>query len=241
METWCEISNHIKKETYITRLTDGGDRLPYSQSTYTPNADLSTIKLFFNSVLSSPNTRFVTCDIENFYLNNLLPDPEYMKLPIEIIPNEIINLYNLSSLIHNQYLYLQINKGIYGLKKDGSIAYQALKQHLLPFGFFPTRHTPGLWIHTSRPISFCLVVDDFGIKYSNLTDLHFLLSSLKTKYSITTDTSGSLYCGISFQCKYNTHQVTLSIPQYINAVLTNHAHTHPPKPIHAPAKWTQQT
>jgi hypothetical protein len=27
------------------------------------------------------------------------------------------------------------------------------------------RSTPGLWTHVSRPISFTLVVDNFGIKY----------------------------------------------------------------------------
>ena len=29
----------------------------------------------------------------------------------------------------------------------------------------PPKYTPGLYLHKTRPISFTLVVDDFGVKY----------------------------------------------------------------------------
>ena len=39
---------------------------------------------------------------------------------------------------------MEINKGIYGLKKAGALANQQLQQHLVPYGYTPIRYTPGL-------------------------------------------------------------------------------------------------
>lgn len=55
---------HNKKETHRTCLTVGGYRLPYNDNTYTETADLTTIKMLLNSVISTPHARFATCDIE---------------------------------------------------------------------------------------------------------------------------------------------------------------------------------
>jgi hypothetical protein len=40
-----------------------------------------------------------------------------------------------------------------------------LQTRLAPFGYYPARHTPGLWMHNMRPITFSLVVDDCAVKY----------------------------------------------------------------------------
>ena len=56
----------------------------------TPTEDLATAKLVFNSVLSTKNEKFMFSDIANFYLNDPMDIYEYMKLPLEIIPAEII-------------------------------------------------------------------------------------------------------------------------------------------------------
>ena len=53
-------------------------------------------------------------DIKNFYLNNALPDPEYMKFHIATIPQEILDEYNLLNIVDNQgYVYVKIVKGMY--------------------------------------------------------------------------------------------------------------------------------
>ena len=41
------------------------------------------------------------------------------------------------------------------------------------------RHTPALCKHTSRNISFTLVVDDFEVNYSNIKDTEYLRNSLQ--------------------------------------------------------------
>ena len=47
-------------------------------------------------------------DIKDYYLNNVLPRKEYLRIPAKVIPQEIIDQYNLEPLIHNGYVYVQI-------------------------------------------------------------------------------------------------------------------------------------
>ena len=46
-----------KSETYRTRLTVGGNLIPFPGDGTTPTADLITAKLIFNSVLSTKNSK----------------------------------------------------------------------------------------------------------------------------------------------------------------------------------------
>merc|ERR1711966_548503 len=57
-----------KEEKNRSRLTVGGDRIDYPFAVSTPTCDLPTIKLLWNSVLSTPGARYFTMDISNFYL-----------------------------------------------------------------------------------------------------------------------------------------------------------------------------
>ena len=102
-------------------------------------------------------------DIANFYLDDPMERYEYMKLPLEIIPEEIIQYYNLINLEHKGLVYMEIQKGMYGLPQAGKIANYKLKLHLEKFVYKPAPITPGLWRHQTRPLQFSLVVDDFGI------------------------------------------------------------------------------
>jgi hypothetical protein len=52
-----------------TRLVAGGDRVHYPGDAGTPTADLLTVKLLLNSIISTENARFMTMDIKDFYLN----------------------------------------------------------------------------------------------------------------------------------------------------------------------------
>ena len=156
-----------KEETYRTRLTVGVNLLDCHGDTNTRTTDLTTTNIHLNSLISTSNAKFVTADIENFYLNNILPDSEWMKLHISIIPNEIIQQYNLHDIVSDGWVYLEILNGMYGLKQAGKIAHDKLVKYLAPYGYKRARHTPGYWKHNNKPISFVLCVDDFGIKYTN--------------------------------------------------------------------------
>ena len=49
-------------------------------------------------------------DIKDFYLNNPMSRFEYMRIPIHQIPQKIIEQYNLTPLIHNGAVYVEIRK-----------------------------------------------------------------------------------------------------------------------------------
>ena len=91
---------------------------------------METIKLHWNSVISTPNARYCTGDISNMYLMSDLIDSEYVKFKVDLIPPRIIQYYNIQHLIHEGYIYARINKAWYGLKNAGRIAHDDLVQHL---------------------------------------------------------------------------------------------------------------
>ena len=87
---------------------------------------------------------------------------EYMKVKLEIIPQEVINQYELTRIDHEGWICIEIRKGIYGLPQAGRLANDRLKAHLTTYGYYPTEFTPGLWIHKSKSVYFTLAVDDFS-------------------------------------------------------------------------------
>jgi hypothetical protein len=141
------------------------DRLDYSGDIATSTADITTFKILINSTLSTEDAVMMMMDIKSYYLGTPLPRFEYMKMLLSRFPEEIIQKYNLNALAVDGWVYIEIRKGMYGLKQAGLLANQLLQTRLAPFGYYPAQHTPGLWLHKTRPISFTLVVDDFAVKY----------------------------------------------------------------------------
>jgi hypothetical protein len=93
--------------------------------------------------------------------------------------------------------YIFIDKGMYGLLQAGRIANYLLMKRLAPHGYHSVEHTHGLWRHETRPVTFTLVVDDFGVKYLGREHANHLLNTLKKNYEVTEDWEGNMYCGIS--------------------------------------------
>ena len=211
----------LKSEPYRTRLTVGGNLLHCHDNTKTDCATLPTIKTFLNSVISTPRGRFATADIKNFYLeDNPLKTPEFMRIHISLLPPEVIHEYKLQDLVDAKgYTYIQINKGMYGLKQAGALAHNNLIGRLRKHGYRPCKFTKGLWNHVSNSIQFVLVVDDFGIKYQNEADLQHLFASLREKYTISVDPTGKNFCGFSLNWNYQKHYVDISMPSYIHNFL----------------------
>ena len=110
------------------------------------------------------------------------------------------------------WIYIDILKGMYGLRQADRILYGGLVKHLANSGHKPTKNTQGYWKHTTKRISFVLCVDAFGIKYVNKQELHHLLDALRDKYEITEDLTRSLYCGLHFKWNYHNRYVDLSMP-----------------------------
>jgi hypothetical protein len=177
-----------KAEQKRVRITVGGDRLDYPGETSTDTASLDTTKLLINSVLSIPGARMGAIDISNFYIHNDLQEYQYKQFHISMIPQEIIDEYNLNNIVESDgWCYAEIRKAMYGLEESGFIANQELKIVSAKAGYAPTKFTPGLYTHKTRPIAFSLVVDDFGVKYVNKEDMDHLISTIGKRYPIKVD------------------------------------------------------
>jgi hypothetical protein len=125
----------------------GGDRLDYSGDVATSTADITTFKILINITLSTEDAAMMMMDIKNYYLGTPLPRFEYMKMLLPCFPEEIIQKYNLNDLAVDGWVYIEIRKGMYGLKQAGLLANQLLQTRLAPFGYYPARHAPGIWLH----------------------------------------------------------------------------------------------
>ena len=84
-----------KEDPYRVHITVGGNQIFYPEETTSPTSDIITIKCLFNSVISTKVARFETLDIKYFYLNSKLKDYEYIFIDLALIPEEIIDKYNL--------------------------------------------------------------------------------------------------------------------------------------------------
>jgi hypothetical protein len=116
----CLIRPEKIEEPNQTRLVVGGDRVHYPGDAGTPTADLLTAKLLINSTISTPNVKYMTIDIKNFYLNSPMTRYKYM-----------LKHYNLTDLATpDGYVYCEIQKGMYGLPQAGIIAQQLLEKQL---------------------------------------------------------------------------------------------------------------
>ena len=111
----------------------GGDRINYPGDVATKTAD--TTKLILNSVVSTPDAKFMTLDVKNFYLNTPLKRYEYLRIPINLIPKEVIQQYQLHFITHYHHVYVEIRKGMYGLPQAGLLANQLLESRLTLDGY----------------------------------------------------------------------------------------------------------
>ena len=66
-----------KKDKYRTRITMGGNLINYPGNCGTPTADLLTVKILLNSIISTPNAKFMALDLKDFYLMTPMKCYEY--------------------------------------------------------------------------------------------------------------------------------------------------------------------
>ena len=129
-----------KDEPWRLRITCGGDKLDYDGNTTTHSASMEVIKLQLNSIVSTPGAKCATGDISNMYLNSDLPEAEYVRFKMNLIPAEIAAAYDLhSKATPDGFVYARVNKAWYGLKQSGKIAPDDLGKHLEKAGYPKSR------------------------------------------------------------------------------------------------------
>ena len=134
-----------KREKERTRITVGGNLIHYPENVSTKTAEVTTAKILINSTISTPKAKFCVFDIGNFYLSTPMQQYEYMFMHLKDIPEDTITKYNLHNIVQNDKIYVEIRKGMYGLPQAGILTNKLLQKNLANFGYYPCKHTPGLW------------------------------------------------------------------------------------------------
>jgi hypothetical protein len=209
------------------RITAGGNLIQYDDELSVRTADVSTAKLHWNSVISTPDAWYMCLDLSLFYLSAALEYYEYMKIPLALFPIWIVEQYNLLQHAKNGMVHIEMRRAVWGLPQAGILANKKLRRKLAPHGYHEHENTPGLWYHDTRPISFTLVVDDFGVKYVGKQHADHLIECFKETYKLSEDWTGSLYCGITLDWNYKNGYVDISMPGYIKKKLQEYGHMIP--------------
>ena len=137
-----------KEDPNRIRIAVGGNLITYKGDVSTRTADLTTSKLLWNSVLSTTGAKYMCLDIKNFYLTAALDYFEYMKMPLTVFPEWIKKQYNLDKHALNGFVYLRMERAVWGLPQAGILANKLLRKRLAPHGYYECINTPGLWKHT---------------------------------------------------------------------------------------------
>jgi len=172
----------------------------------------------------------MSMDIKDFYLNTPMAQYKYMRLQLSDMPEDIIAQYKLNKIATPEgFIYCKIQKGMYGLPQAGIIAQQLLEQRLEKDGYCQSTTTPDLWTHDTRPISFTLVVNNFGVKYVGEENAQHLLDTVQKDYKCSCDWKGERYCRLTIKWDHAGQKVHLSMPGYVRKALIRLCHPPPAK------------
>ena len=188
--------------TARSNLSNGeasGDSLTYPDDPASPAANLLDTKLLLNSTISDAHRGacFLLEDFKDHFLASKMGRPEYMRIQIKSLPQDIIEKYTLLDIAAaDGHVYICINKDMYGLKQAALLAYMKLVDHLAPNGYAPLPFSLGLWTHKTKKTTFCLCVDDFGVNYFSTKDTEHLITALREKFHVMVNWERKNYCGL---------------------------------------------
>jgi hypothetical protein len=94
------------------RITNSGNLINYPRELTTRMADITTSKLHWNSVLSTPDAKYMCLDITFFNLSAPLDRYEYTRIPFALFPPWIAKQHDLANKIHNGHIYLEMRRAV---------------------------------------------------------------------------------------------------------------------------------
>ena len=125
--------------------------------------------------------------------------------------------YKLKEIARDGKVYVEARR--FGLPQSGILSNRYLEKRLNEYGYYQSKYTPGLWHHQTRDIKFVLIVDDFGVKYTNDEDVEHLKEALtavspetgKPTFEVTTDDKGHKYWGLTLNWDYEGKKMHVSM------------------------------
>jgi hypothetical protein len=165
--------------------------------------------------------------IKNYYLGTPFPWYEYMRMILSRFPEEIEIKYNLKALAIDSWVYIEIRKGVYGLKK----------KHYCPINYHRSdwHHFATIPVATHR--AFFLIVHDITVKYIGKQHAAHLSDAILRSYELTSDWEGKLYAGITLKWYYKNRTCDIFMPGYVSNVLSKFQHDTPTHPQQTPYRY----
>ena len=163
-------------------MDTGGDFIDCAYNVSSPSVSMPNSKIHINSIISDAHIgdRYLGIEISNFYLSTNVPYHQYMQVHPSKILKEIWDEYDIN-IAPDGFVYLEIRKGMYGLKESGVLEFNKLLKATAPHVYKTMPNTTGLWIHKTRKTTFALCVDNFGVKYFSKADAHHIINELQEK------------------------------------------------------------
>ncbi len=212
-----EKTNDDGSMKFRTRLTIGGDRIQYPYDTAAVTAEMDAIKILLNCMISE-NAKWSTLDLTDFYLATDLPHPEYIRIPRNLIPEKVIDFYELESFFTNNAIYCSVHKTHYGLPQAGALSQQRLFRHLQQHGYTQIPSSPSVFCNKSGSIHFALVVDDFAVVWTDQASMDHFVRTLTLLYQVKVNWLGK-YLGMDIRINRKDRHVTLTMNGYIRKLL----------------------
>ena len=86
----------------------------------------------------------MTIDIKDFYLMTPMKRSKYLRMKLELFPQDIIDEYNLHDKADaDGNVFCEVRQGMYGLPQAGIITQQLLEERLIVAGYKQSKITPG--------------------------------------------------------------------------------------------------
>jgi hypothetical protein len=109
---------------------------------------------------------------------------------------------------------------MYGLPQAGKLSQTRLIRHLSTHEYIQCANTPCLFRLVTRDIMFSLVVDNFGVRYTNQCDADHLIQTLEANaYKLKVRPLGDAYLGMAIAFDRARKTVSLSMPGYVTKML----------------------
>ena len=195
---------------------------------------MTTFKILVNSTLSTPGAKWLGLDVNNYYLGTPMDNYEYMFIPINQIHRKSLTIIIYTTLYIKAKSMWKFAVVCTAFPKQESSPKNNFIHFLGSYSYSPVPHTPGLWCHQWRPITFCLVVNDFGVKYIGKEHADHVIQCLRNHYKeIEIVWAGKRFCGIQIW-DYTNRTCDLSMPVYVQQTVHKFQHPPPNKPQDSP-------
>ena len=204
-----------KIEKHRTRLTVGGNMFICLYYVSDPTSDMTTAKMLFNSVISTPGECFITIDLKTSTSKPLCPNQGTRRQ--RLISYRMRSLKNTTCVTFST-TSMFISKSIW-------VCMEFMQQESWPTSSSRRDSTSMANINVNSPLASTVMCGApscsawllmiFGVKFQGIEHAKHLKEALEKYYKVAVDWEGRLFFGITLDWNYNMKKFGLSVPGYV--------------------------